>query len=157
MSRRITAHGLSVTVPTGWDGTISRSLAVSGSADEADGGSVNPVLHVATFALPKVRGDFGGDMLAAMGPDDLFIALVEYDPSSSGTALFRHDGIRTITGSAFAREDMHRPLPGQSGHQQFFSRSGRAFCLYVAVGSHRRRERLAGAAAMVAATIKITN
>lgn len=155
MTRRITAHGLSVTVPTGWDGAITRSLAVSASADVADGGSVNPVMHVATFALPAVRGDFGGDMLAAMGPDDLFVALVEYDRSSAGSELFAHDGIRTIIGSGFAREDMHRPLPGQSGHQQFFSQAGRAFCLYVAIGSHRRRERLARAAAMIAATISV--
>lgn len=155
MSRRLDAHGLSVTVPTGWDGAITRSLAVSATADEESGGTVNPVLHVATFGLPAVRGDFGGDFLATMGPDDVFVALIEYDRSSAGTPLFDHEGPRTIHGGAFERENMHRPLPGQSGHQQFFTLSGRAFCLYVAIGSHRRRQRLSSAAAAVAGTIRV--
>ena len=155
MSRTLSAHGLRVTVPTGWDGAISRSLAVSADADEDSGGTVNPVLHVASFALPAVRGDFGGDFLMNMGPDDVFVALVEYDRSSAGTPLFDHVGPRTIHGGAFERENMHRPIQGQSGHQQFYSVGGRAFCLYVAIGSHRRRDRLSRAAAMVPATIAI--
>ncbi|MEZ5239255.1 MAG: hypothetical protein R2716_10010, partial [Microthrixaceae bacterium] len=96
MSSRISAHGLSVEVPSGWHGAITRSLADSASADEADGGSVNPVMHVATFPLPRVRGDFGGDFLATMGPDDLFVALVEYDEGSVHSALFEHEGMRAI-------------------------------------------------------------
>ncbi len=156
MSHRIEAHGLSVNVPTGWDGAITRSLAVSASADQADGGSVNPVMHVSTIPLPSVRGDFGGDMLAAMGADDLFIALVEYDRASGASPLFDHLGVRRITGNTFAHEEMHRPLPGQSGHQQFFHQADRAFCLYIAIGSHRRRDRLAKAAESVTSTIKVS-
>ncbi|MFV0316017.1 MAG: hypothetical protein ACK5O2_03525 [Microthrixaceae bacterium] len=155
MSRRLEAHGLGVTVPTGWEGAITRSLAESAAADERSGGTVKPVLHVATIPLPKVRGDFGGDFLATMGPDDVFVALVEYDSASAGSELFDHDGRRTIDGSGFTREGMHRPFPGQSGHQQFFTQAGRAFCLYVAIGSHRRRDQLATAAAMVASTIRV--
>ena len=112
-------------------------------------------LRYAHWVSGAVRGDFGGDFLMNMGPDDVFVALVEYDRSSAGTPLFDHVGPRTIHGGAFERENMHRPIQGQSGHQQFYSVGGRAFCLYVAIGSHRRRDRLSRAAAMVAATIAI--
>lgn len=156
MTRRLAAHDLAVTVPTGWDGAIVTTLARSAAVDEAAGGSVHPVLHVATIGLPAVRGDYGGDMLANLGPDDLFIALVEFDREARTTPLFAQHGIGTISGSTFGRQNMHRPLPSQSGHQQFFQTAGRAFCLYVAIGSHRRRDRLATAASMVVATIAIS-
>jgi hypothetical protein len=35
---------------------------------------------------------------------------------------------------------MQRPIAGQSGAQYFFNQSGRAFCLYVVLGAHARRQ-----------------
>jgi hypothetical protein len=35
-----------------------------------------------------------------------------------------------------------RRLPGQAGLQRFFSERERAFCLYVVIGAHARRDAL---------------
>ena len=35
-----------------------------------------------------------------------------------------------------------RGIPGQSAYQEFFQDSGRAFCLYVVLGSHAHRHKL---------------
>ncbi len=54
-----------------------------------------------------------------------------------GTELFSAEGIpRNLQARQFDRNALQRALPGQSGLQQFFHHRGRAFCLYVVVGSH---------------------
>ena len=50
---------------------------------------------------------------------------------------------------------MQRTLSGQSGRQIFFNESGRAFCLYVVLGSHRQREVLVPLANDVLASLAI--
>ncbi len=157
--RTLRAHGLAVTVPAGWDGSITRA---AGDAPDLDAtevgvlGTSNPVLQVASFALPKVRGDFGGGAVEHMGPTDVFIALVEFDPQAGSTALFSDTALnRPISPPMFSRATMHRPLPGASGHQQFFHTAGRAFALYVALGAHRLRATSVPRADRVLATVRI--
>jgi hypothetical protein len=41
---------------------------------------------------------------------------------------------------------LQRITPGQSGAQYFYNEAGRAFCLYVVLGSHDRRSQLVGEA-----------
>ena len=157
--RVLRAHGLSVTGPAGWDGSISRPDGDPAAWDEADVGrlgTANPVLHVASFALPRVRGDYGGGAVEGMRPTDLFIALVEFDPQAGATPLFEAASMhRPLTVSMFSRSTMHRPIPGHSGHQQFFHTGGRAFGLYVALGSHRLRSSSVPRADRVVSTIRI--
>lgn len=159
-SRVLAAHGLSVTVPAGWDGSIRRA-AGAGSDTPVDEvgrmGTSNPVLQVASFPLPPVRGDYGGGAVEGMAPTDIFLALVEFDPGAASTPLFEQVGLRRpLAGRDFSRATMHRPLPGHSGHQQFFhTPGGRAFSLYVAIGSHRLRTSSARRADLVVATIGI--
>jgi len=50
---------------------------------------------------------------------------------------------------------MPRAVPGRTGAQYFFSLGGRAFCLYVVLGSHAERARLAPQANAVVETLKI--
>jgi len=158
-ARVLRAHGLSVTVPAGWDGSISKpdgDATDTATPDVGALGTANPVLHVASFALPKVRGDYGGGAVEGMRPTDLFIALVEFDPEAGDTPLFAATGLRRpLTESVFSRATMHRPVPGHSGHQQFFHTGGRAFALYVALGSHRLRRTLAPRADRVVATMRM--
>jgi hypothetical protein len=157
--RVLKAHGLSVTVPVGWDGSITRPEGDPSTTDSDDVGrlgTANPVLHVASFALPRVRGDYGGGAVEHMGPTDVFIALVEFDPQAGETPLFSDTSInRPISEGMFSRATMHRPLPGASGHQQFFHTDGRAFGLYVALGAHRLRRTSVPRADRVLATIGI--
>ncbi len=154
------AHGLSVSVPAGWDGSIRRLAGDDPSADVDDVGrlgTTNPVLHVASFALPAVRGDYGGGAVEHMGPSDVFIALVEFDPEAGATPLFATAGLqRPLRTSSFDRSTMHRPLLGASGHQQFFHTQGRAFGLYVALGAHRLRATSVPRADRVLATLAIS-
>jgi hypothetical protein len=47
-----------------------------------------------------------------------------------------------VTPADFSPAQLQRTIPGQSGTQYFFSEGGRAFCLYVVLGSHARRAHL---------------
>jgi hypothetical protein len=138
---RMTAHGVDVDVPRGWDGEIYRRRPgvkpLGGAAEQT-----NAVLHLGSFPLPSGRGDYGSGAVEVMRPDDVFVALFEFGSDSVGKALFSSVGIPTVSAHEFAPHTMQRPLPGQSGAQYFFTSSGRAFCLYVALGSHARRREL---------------
>jgi hypothetical protein len=90
-----------------------------------------------------------------MGGSDVLICLLEHEPAATGTALFRRAGIPRLTSAMFSPQTMQRALPGMSGAQRFFQEAGRAFCLYVVVGSHRTRGPLVRAADDVVATIHI--
>lgn len=129
---RVQASGVSVDLPSGWEGEIRR-----GGDLAPQGLSLRPtVAHFANFPLPTARADFGADVVEEMRAGDAFVTLFEYGPESAGTALFAQEGIPRLTPRDFDRNTLQRPLPGQSGLQRFFTVNGRPFCLYVVVGSH---------------------
>jgi hypothetical protein len=118
---RLSRAGIDIEVPGGWEGSISggdfRLLA--------DGARQPTVMHVASFPLPAERGSFGSGAVELMGSTDALIV------------LFSSQGIpRNLQARQFDRHALQRALPGQSGLQQFFTHRGRAFCLYVVLGSH---------------------
>lgn len=128
------AHGLSVAAPGGWDVRIYRREPTE------PGEQTFPVIHLATFALPEVRGDYGGGAVERMGPRDVFIALLEFGPSAVDTPLFARTGRPgELTTAQFSPGRLQRTISGQSGSQTFFSENGRSFCLYVVLGSHAAR------------------
>ena len=135
------SEGIEVDVPQGWDGEIYRRssgiTALSGPGDQS-----RPVMHMANFPLPSERGDFGSGAVELMRSDNLLVVLFEYGPESAGSPLFSARGVPTVSAGDFHANAMQRPLPGQSGAQYFFSVGGRAFCLYVALGSHLFRHEL---------------
>jgi hypothetical protein len=93
------------------------------------------LLHAGTFALPSERGDFGSHAVDLMGPDDTFVALLEFGPEEVGTALFAAQGLpRRLDPRRFSGRALQRSLPGQAGWQHFFTEGGRPFCLYVVLG-----------------------
>lgn len=94
-------------------------------------------MHLASFPLPAERGSFGSGAVEFMRSDDVFMTLFEYGEESVGTPLFAAQGIpRQIAAREFDRNALQRALPGQSGLQRFFTEGGRAFCLYIVLGSH---------------------
>ena len=93
------------------------------------------MVHLANFALPEHRDDFGGGVTPAMRSPDVFVALFEYGPESLGSPLFARQGIPRVTAALFDSKRLQRPLPGQLGCQQFFTVNQRPFCLYVVAGS----------------------
>jgi hypothetical protein len=146
---RISQLGLSIGLPTGWDGGIYRRQALP---DE----TTQPVLHASTVPLPPVRGDFGGGAVEALGVDDVFIALLEYDPADAGKAMYRATGgVPGVTPDLFSPVALQRLIAPQAGCQQFFTVAGRAFCLYVVIGNYANRYRLAAVANSVLSGLQI--
>jgi hypothetical protein len=157
-------HDLDLRLPAGWDGRITvREDAVAAETFRAASGAADvftpvaqPVVHLANFGLPEERGDFGSGAVELMGTRDVFMVLFEYEPASAVTALFRSPGIpRTLDPAAFDPSNLRKGINGQTGYQAFFNEAGRAFCLYVVLGSAADRNRLVGLVNSVLATVEI--
>lgn len=149
---RIQRSGISVDVPTGWDGQID-----GGGFTQLASGAVSPTLvHISSFPLPAERGSFGSGATELMNTDDILIVLFEYQPESAGTPLFAAEGMpRQLHPADFDRDALQRALVGQSGVQRFFTESGRAFCLYVVLGSHIDRAELVPRVNAVLSSVEI--
>ena len=159
----IEGHGLRPDLPPGWEGRVylretptahyvghpanTRAGAVGWSGERP-----NPVLHLANFALPPGRGDFGTGAVELMGPTHVFVSLFEYGAEEAGTPLFAATTIPRPHAREFAAGALQRRLAGQGGWQRFFTVRGRAFCLYVVIGAlHRARELAPQAAEAISA------
>ena len=136
---RLTRSGVSVDVPLGWEGDISGG----GFQLLADGAREPTVLQVSSFPMPAERGSFGAGAVELMSTRDVFMTLFEYGPESVGTPLFAGQGLpRRVEPGDFDRDALQFGVTGQTGLQHFFTHSGRAFCLYVVLGSHIDRAEL---------------
>lgn len=133
---RLNRSGVSVDIPAGWEGDISGG----GFELLADGGREPTVLQVASFPMPAERGSFGAGAVELMDSGDVFMTLFEYGPDSVGTPLFATQGIpRQVLAGDFDRDALQYGISGQTGLQHFFTHNGRAFCLYIVLGSHLDR------------------
>lgn len=102
-------------------------------------GTENPVMHLANFPLPAVRGDYGSGAVERMSADDVLVCLVEFDPEAADTGLFADEGIPRFGVNDFAPHTMQRTIAGMCGGQAFFKVSGRAFSAYVVLGNYHLR------------------
>lgn len=139
---RLAAHGIAATLPQRWEGRLYlRDTAPRAFAHAAAYGHpeerTHPVLHLANFALPTGRGDYGTGAVEVMGDRHAFVALVEFDGEEAGRPLFAARGLPRLTVADFAPNQLQRRLPGQLGCQRFFTERSRAFCLYTVLGSQR--------------------
>ncbi|MCW2548833.1 MAG: hypothetical protein JWN96_3293 [Mycobacterium sp.] len=133
---RVAHRGLAVITPSGWDARIYQRTA------DTKGEVTRPILHAADFALPNVRGDYGSGVVEVMAPDKVFLSLIEFDSAEATTPLFSNPRPSRITAGEFGPNQLQRGIPGQAGAQFFFSERGRAFCLYVVIGSYEQRTAL---------------
>jgi hypothetical protein len=136
--------------PRGWEVRIYQRPAV-------DGAVTQPVLHAANFALPVNRADYGGGAVERMGPRNVFVALLEFERSAATTPLFDRPRPRQLLIESFGPDRLQRVIPGQGGAQFFFNEKGRAFSMYVVIGSYRDRATLVPTASNVAQTLEITS
>jgi hypothetical protein len=144
----LAAHGLSIAPPEGWEGRIFRraeagqvvtASEVAGPAAPM-GEETYPVIHVSTVAVPVDSADYGSDVVETLGPDDALVVLKEFSPADAGQPLFERAGMpRTLDAADFSPSTLQRSLDGQGGHQTFFNENGRAFSLYVVLGSFDNR------------------
>jgi hypothetical protein len=143
---RLSGHGIALDLPRGWDGAITRRT----------GAGALPVLHASSMPLPPGRADAGGGVVQHLDWGDVFVGLLEHDPSCAGTPLFSSTGpALPLSPDWFSTNALQGMQPAQSGAQQFFSSNGRAFCLFVVVGEHRRRHRLVPPVDRVLGTLAI--
>jgi hypothetical protein len=133
---RVAHRGLAVITPSGWDARIYQRAA------DTPGEVTRPILHAADFALPNVRGDYGSGAVEVMAPGKVFLSLIEFDAAEATTPLFSNPRPSRITAGEFGPNQLQRGIPGQAGAQFFFSERGRAFCLYVVIGSYAQRAAL---------------
>ncbi len=182
--RTLSGSGVKVDLPQGWDGRIYLRLNEAQSQPAQSPGAQSPgaqspgarshpasghstvqeptpdghrALHVANFPLPADPGDFGSGAIERMGTGDVLVVLLEYHPDSANTALFANQGLPTpLRASEFSPNAMPKVIPGLAGGQWFFSMHGRAFCLFVVLGSHADRARLAPLASAVVQTISVS-
>ncbi len=146
---KLTRQGLEIDLPDGWDGRIYRRQAEEGVATRR-------TLHAANFALPPNLGDYAVGAAERMGSGDVLVVLLEFDPDQAGEGLFANEGPPQSLGAGdFSPSAMPRAMPGRTGAQWFFSRRGRAFCLYVVLGSHGERANLVPLVNQVVETLKI--
>jgi hypothetical protein len=144
-------HGFTVTVPRGWDARIFQRTESEVMSPAAPGtgaslvprsGITTPVVHLASFALPEGRGDYGSGAVNLMRSRDVFLALVEFGPESVGTPLFAPSGAPRFRAGELSEAVMQRPIAGLAGAQRFCTIAGRPFCAYAVVGSVARRSSL---------------
>ncbi|MGH8860566.1 MAG: hypothetical protein ACRDVG_04910 [Jatrophihabitantaceae bacterium] len=138
----LAGHGISVTLPQRWEGRLylRETAPVAGAHVAAyghPGENANPVLHLANFALPPGRGDFGSGAVETMNDTHVFLSLVEYDADEAGRPLFGARGFPRLTVRDFGANQLQRKIAGQLGAQRFFTAQGRPFCLYAVLGSQR--------------------
>lgn len=125
----LSRYGISVDLPWGWEGAIFRRPVTEEERP-------HPVVHAATFGLPPDRGDFGSGAVEVMAANDVFLALLEYDGEFAGRGLYASAGIpQSLDAAMFSTSTLQRVIAGQAGTQRFFTVAGRAFCLYVVLGS----------------------
>jgi hypothetical protein len=159
---KLRGHDLGCTLPAGWDGRISVRHDGAPEAFSMDGGHEvftavpQPVVHLANFALPEERGDFGSGAVELMGTRDVLIVLFEYEPANASQPLFKTNGIpRRLAAADFDPTMLRRGISGQAGYQTFFQEAGRAFCLYVVLGNGAGRTPLVNLVNSVLATVQI--
>lgn len=139
-SRQIAGMGLAVVPPTGWEATIYRRPASTGER-------TYPIVHAATVPIPGDRGDYGGGLVEILGPNDVFVSLLEFGPDAAGSALYRQaPAVPMLAPDDFRPRQLQRVIRGQAGAQRFVTVNGRAFCLYAVIGSIVHRVALAARA-----------
>jgi hypothetical protein len=142
---KLQAHGIETHLPPGWEGRITLKPSPDGTraAIGHKGEVSHPVVHLANFALPEDRGDFGSGAVDLMGAEHALVVLFEYGPECAGTALFRRRGMPTrLTPAMFSPSALQRTLPGQAGCQVFFTAGDRAFCCYTVLGKQSAAARM---------------
>ncbi len=148
----LSLHGVDIAVPAGWEAEIGWA------GETAPSGYSSPpriLAHLANFILPTVRGDYGSGAVEHLDANAIFVALLEFAPTSPG-GVFSASGLpRRLRGGDFSPQALQRRLPGQAGLQRFLTVGERRFVLYVVIGSYRLRDLLAPEASRALRSITI--
>jgi hypothetical protein len=126
----LSANGISVEVPDGWDAAIFVQESDPELAEIA-----MPILHMSTVPLVEDRGDFGSRVVETLAEGDVFLAMVEQIFDQGALLYTSNEGVPLNLDEAhFHGQVLERTLPGQGGCQLFFNIAGRGFNLYIVLG-----------------------
>ncbi|MEQ8840086.1 MAG: hypothetical protein RIB98_03825 [Acidimicrobiales bacterium] len=129
---RLSTNGIDVLVREGWEVEFSELQARPGAPARS-------LVHLANFALPAARGDYGSGAVEMMDGGAVLVIVMEFDSDSAGTAMFSGTRVPSdLRVDDFSAAALQRRLSGQAGAQRFFRVGGRAFGLYVVLGSGRQ-------------------
>ena len=142
MTDELYGHGVRVRVPRDWEAeiaTLDDDVAPVGDRLGLQARVTPRVrLHLANFALPAERGDYGSNAVEIMDGGGVLIVVLEFDAASASTPLFAAEGVPVgLVPGDFSPDSLQRRLPGQGGAQRFFHVGSRSFGLYVVLGSLR--------------------
>jgi hypothetical protein len=158
---RIAAHGIAAEPPRGWDAVIyQRPPQVHGVVGRALGAAPEtplPILHVANFALPGDRGDYGGGVVTGMRAGGVFAAVLQHHPAEVHEPLFAGRPPPWPLEPDHVHPDaLPRRFTGGAGHQSFFVAAGRPYCLFVVIAGYPQRARLVPLVNGALATVTFT-
>jgi hypothetical protein len=128
---RLSSHGIAIDVPTGWEGRMF--------VPDLDPPAINlPILHLTDAVLTVERSSYAPELAARAGGTGILVALLEFDHRLADVGLYEPQGLHLpLTRDRFHPKALQFPSRVQEGHQRFFSQGGRAFCLYVVLGTGR--------------------
>jgi len=122
-------HGLSIDVPANWEGRIFVPALPAPAINL-------PILHLTDTVLPLQRSTYAPEVAARAGSSGALVALAEFEDRLADRGLYAPQGLRLpLRRETFDTRALQLPNPSQEGHQRFFSQGGRAFCLYVVLGT----------------------
>lgn len=131
MANSLSANGVRVSVRAGWEVEF-------GELHATGGGPPRSLVHLANFALPPTRGDYGSGAVEEMDGGGILVVLMEFAPEKASSAMFSGEGLPVdLDPGDFSSQALQRRIPGQAGAQRFFVADGRPFGLYVVLGSAR--------------------
>jgi hypothetical protein len=125
---KLSALGLSVELPPGWEGRVVVMTAEDGTR--------YPNLHAGNFAVRPEGSTFGQYSIERMDVQKAMVVVVEYGPASVGTALFSSGRWPpSLLVVDLNPANFPGPAPeGLAGNQNFVTVNGRAFCIYTVLG-----------------------
>lgn len=137
----VSAYGIQVQVPQGWNAEIFRY----GDGSPADGPGPHimsqeerdnspPLMHAATVELPPNRGTYALAVIDSLQPGDAFAVLIDHGESEASEPVFSmRKAPWPLTPDNFDPTVTPRMAPGVSFVQRFFQLEGRAFVLFAGV------------------------
>jgi hypothetical protein len=139
----MSAHGVTVELPRGWDARASKKDGIV-------------TLHLANYAIPSRDGEFGPRATRTMPTGGVFIALTEYRPQLANKGLYRaRRAPRRLAPGDFSPNAVLNARRHQLGHQRFFSAKGHPFCLYAVIRASRNTARVVAEANTVLRELRI--
>lgn len=131
MDNVLAANGVRVTVLPGWEAELAELRARPDDVPRS-------LVHLANFALPAERGDYGSGAVERMDGGGILVILMEFAPERSDAAMFAgREPPAALDPDDFSPRALQRRLPGQAGAQRFFVAAGRPFGLSVVLGAAR--------------------